>query len=148
MPELTIPELAALDARGYAAEIKNRLRDDVAWVQLLDPVLAERTRYSLTKIIESIDAQRARIGIDEEWLNRATRLRRLVKRRLDAMAPSESRAISNAKDARLWRALSARLARRLEAVDPDALQSLEMPYGGMSVADWLAARDEKQEQSA
>lgn len=147
MPELTVAELASLRDRDYIAEVKARLRDDSRWVVLLDPVLTARTRWGLTRIIESIDEQKDRVAesgeTDEEWLRRVNALRRYTKNRLDRMAPVDIGARSNTKEARAWRAFSARLARALATTDPDALDVLYAPYGGMTAAEWLSARDAK-----
>ena len=46
MPRLTVAQLAALDPVEFMGEIKSRLRDDPAWLELLDPRLVERTRWA------------------------------------------------------------------------------------------------------
>jgi len=149
MPELTVLQLASIDGRAYIAEIKSRLRDDAAWVILLDPALLERTRWGLNRIINSLDEQKARVvesGTgDREWLNRVDGLRRFAKRRLDRMTLDNPRIESNTKQTRAWRAFSARLARVLEDYDPTALEGIQSPHGGLSAAEWLAAREEKKE---
>lgn len=148
MPELTVPQLAALDGKSFAAEVKTRLRNNEEWVVLLDPVLVERTRYSLSRIVDSIDAQKARVaeeGVsDPKWLTKINRLRGYAKARLDAMAPPEA-PVSSSKEARAWKLFSARLAAELDAADPEALDTLKTPYGGMTAREWLTAREEKKE---
>ncbi len=141
MPRLTPAQLAALAPREYITEIKARLRDDVAWLELLDPRLVERTRWGLTQIIESIDRQRARIAdTDPEWTRRSTALKGWAQERLSVMAPPLS-GVSSTKEARAWRAFSARLAQELAKRDPGALELLEAPYGGLTAAEWLEKRE-------
>lgn len=150
MPELTIAELASLESRAYVDEIKARLRDDNAWVLMLDPVLCDRTRWGLVRIINSIDAQKQRAdGVGpthDKWLVSVNALRRHAKRRLDMMVPVESvhlGAISTSKEARAWRAFSARLAVALHEGDSSALDSLTTPYGGLTARQWMTAREQK-----
>jgi hypothetical protein len=139
---MTLAQLAALDPRRYLSEIKERLRDDPAWLELLDPRLVERTRWGLTQIIASIARQRERIGdTDPEWVRRSSRLSDLARDRLEAMPPTVS-STSSTKEARAWRAFSARLARELAKSDPEALDALKTPYGGLSAAQWLYERGE------
>lgn len=149
MPELSVLQLASIDGRAYIAEIKARLRDDAAWVVLLDPALLERTRWGLSRIISSVDEQKDRVArsgtMDQEWLGRVDGLRRLAKRRLDRMTLENPRVESNTKQARAWRAFSAQLAKVLEDYDPTALERIKSPHGGLSAAEWLAAREEKRE---
>ena len=144
MLRLTVAQLAALDGREYIGEIKARLRDDEAWVILLVPALEARTRWALNRILDSIDLQKSRVGdTDPVWTRRVDGLRGFVKARLDAMVPVEAAPVSLTKDAKLWRGFSARLARELAEVDPSALEAIQMPYGGQTAAQWLAAREEK-----
>lgn len=147
MSELTVPELAALDARGFAEQVKTRLRDDRAWVMMLEPVLVDRTRLVLANLIESIDWQKVRAANgappDPSWLRNIDKLRGYAKKRLDAMPPSTMRVVSSSKEARAWRAFSARLARALGILDPVALDRLRTPYGDMTAREWLAAREGK-----
>jgi hypothetical protein len=148
MHSMTIAELAALDSRDYIGEIKARLRDDKAWLELLDPALERRTQWGLGKIIQSIDSQKARItDADPEWVRRAESLRKLAKKRLDKMVPDQALAAamgtSSTKEARLWRGFSARLALVLREYDPSALEEIQAPYGRQTAAEWLAAREEK-----
>lgn len=144
---MTIPELAALNVKAYVAELKTRLRDDETWVELLDPVLVERTRGVLTRMIESIDAQRARAaetgGDDERWLHGMADLRRYTVKRLDAMPPPIG--ASGSKESKAWRAFAAQLAEELAIVDPLTLNKLRTPYGGLTAREWLKARNEKRE---
>lgn len=149
MPELTVSQLAALDGRSYTGEVKARLRDDDSWIVLLDPVLVERTRYTLNRMIGSIDSQVTRVTEEEEpdpkWLGSITTLRGYVKARLDAMAPPELPPVASSKEARAWRAFSAQLAEALGEVHPRALDALRTPYGGLTARQWLDAREEKKE---
>lgn len=147
-PELTLSQLAALDHKGYVHQIKARLRDDERWLVLLDPVLVERTRASLARVIDSIDAQKTRVAeegdVDQKWLHSINGLRRHAKARLDAIAPTVAPVISGSKEARAWRRFSARLAGVLESADHPALDELKAPYGGLTAREWLAAREEKE----
>jgi hypothetical protein len=150
MSDLTIAELAALDGKGFIGQIKKRLRDDEAWIALLDPVLIERTRYSLNRMVGSIDAQKERAireeGVpDPKWLKGMDLLRRYAKERLDSMAPPRAAVISGSREARAWKSFSVRLARALESGDLAAIDKLTTPYGGMTAREWLAAREEKRE---
>lgn len=147
--KLSISELASLDGRGYVNEIKARLRNDTTWVELQSPILIERTRWGLTRLIESIDDQveRAALADDAEpnWLRSVTSLKRLAQNRLDRLVVIEPEQ-SSSKEARAWKAFAARLARVLGDNDPAALQRLQAPYGGLTAAEWLTARDEKREE--
>lgn len=148
MHELTVAEIAHLDGRRYVAEIKKRLRDDAAWLDMIDPYLVERTRWTLNNMIESIDKQKARVlaedsESDDRWLTAIDALRRYVKMRLTTLPPSEGPRLSKTKEARLWRALSAQLAEALAQSAPEALHQIQMPYGGQSAAEWLQSRQEK-----
>lgn len=144
MPEPTVAELAALAGREYIEQIKSRLRDDERWVVMLDPILVERTRWALTRIIDSIDAQKERVlaaGTETEgWLIRIGSLRSYAQSRLGRIAPV---GVSTSKEARAWRAFSASLATALADIDPSALETLQAPYGGLSAAAWLQKRNEK-----
>jgi hypothetical protein len=64
---------------------------------------------------------------------------------LETLAPQEPVQRSSGREARAWRAFSARLARALDAGDPTALDRLQVPYGGLTAREWLAAREEKKE---
>lgn len=143
---LTIAEIAALDMRGYVAELKARLRNDEAWVSMLEPVLVERTRFTLGKIISSIDAQKARVdaegSVDAKWLSSVNALRRHATARLDLMPPAVA-PISANRDVRAWRAFSARLARLLDESSPGVLDGIEAPHGGLTATQWLKAREAK-----
>lgn len=150
MPErMSIPAMARLDGRGYITEMKSRLRDDAAWEELLDPILVERTRWGLTRLIESIDEQRERAlredTADPKWLHSISTLQGLARTRLEEIAPHEPPVRSSTKEARAWRGFAARLARVLAESDPAALHRLQTPYGGLTAAEWLSAREEKQE---
>lgn len=148
MPELTAPQLAALDGKSYTDQIKMRLRDDQTWGQLLDPMLADRTRWTLNRMIASIDAQKERIAqtgtTKANWLSGVNALRRHTKARLDAMGPEEAPMVSTSKEARAWRAFSFQLAGALEAGNPLALDTITTPYGGLTARQWLTAREQKE----
>jgi|GEM_PF-2423721 len=150
MPELTVAELAALSTRDYVDQVKNRLRDDREWATLLDPALEERTRSGLSTMIESLDVQVARAvdrdEADPAWLGSVGRLRRYAKARLVKMAPKEIAGPSSTNESRAWRAFSDRLARRLAEAEPEGLQEVWTPYGGMTAAQWLIVRDAKREE--
>jgi len=144
---MTPHDLAALDVKSYVAELKSRLRDDQRWADMLDPLLVERTRDVLTRMIESLDAQKARAvrdGIsDSRWLHGMGDLRRYALRRLEVMPLPIGG--SSSKESKAWRAFSARLAEELLVVDPLTLNKLKAPYGDMTAREWLKARNEKRE---
>lgn len=147
---MSVPALAALDGRGYITEMKARLRDDAAWVELLDPILVERTRWGLTRLIESIEDQKDRAAresdADPTWLRSVNRLQGLAQGRLATLTPRNTdRTPASSREARAWRGFAARLAQVLAEADPEALTRLQTPYGGLTAAEWLNARDEKQE---
>lgn len=148
MSETTVTELAALNPRDYTAEMKARLGDDRAWAIMLEPLLMERTRGHLTRMIDSIDSQKKRVaetGSSETgWLHGINLLRRLASARLDTMPPPMDGA-GGAKQAKAWRAFSAELAEELESVAPAALTRIKTPYGGLTALQWLSARREKSE---
>lgn len=149
MPELSVAELAALPNREYVAQVKLRLRDDEAWLVVLDPHIITRTRWALVRIVQSIDQQRLRAQNDgtatESWLRSTAALRRYAKDRLDRMPVMEEigQYRSANREAKAWRAFSAALARRLAETDPESLESVLAPYGGLTASQWLSARDEK-----
>ena len=148
MPDLTVDQLAVLDAKEYTDQIKMRLRDDKWWVIMLNPALIERTRASLNRIVDSIDLQKTRVAAEgateESWLIKVNALRRHAKKRLDAIGPCHTANLTSSKEARAWRAFSARLAGALEQSDPVALEAITTPYGGLTARQWLEARDQKQ----
>ena len=144
MPELTPDELEALDARSYITEVKTRLRKKEEWEVMVSDRLAERTRWALARMVESIDAQIERaVEPTKGWLQRIHTLRRYVTLRLDQMPPLDVPIRSANKEARAWRAFSARLARSIRETNPEALNQIWTPYGGMTAAQWLSAREEK-----
>jgi hypothetical protein len=149
MPDRMIVALASLDGRGYMAQVKERLRDDDAWDTMLAPEIIERTRWALTRLIESIEEQKARAKAENragvDWLRGVNSLQRLAQGRLEALTPQEPTQRSNTREARLWRAFSARLARALDSGDPTALDRIRAPYSGLTAREWLEAREEKQE---
>ncbi len=149
MPDMSLAELASLPNREYIVQVKLRLRNDEAWLTVLDPRLAGRTRWALSRIIQSIDQQRLRVERDgtatDSWLRSVESLRRYAKDRLDKMPlPEEVTPHRSAnREAKAWRAFSATLARRLAQADPESLEVVLAPYGGLTAAQWLSARDEK-----
>jgi len=142
----TLAEIAALDMRGYTAEVKTRLRSDEAWLMMLEPIVLERTRFTLQRIIHSIDLQKARVDasgtVDAKWLSSVNALRRHASARLDVMPPSTAPVSAN-RDVRAWRSFSARLARLLDESTPGVLDHVEAPYGGLTARQWLEAREAK-----
>lgn len=148
MPDLTIAELASLDGKGYTAELKLRLRDNDAWAILVEPQLIQRTRFTLNRMIDSIDGQIERITAEgtatESWLKGINSLRRLVKLRLDALVILTEYGPSTSKEIRAWRTFSALLAAALDEEDSSALDALKTPYGGLTAREWLAVRREKE----
>jgi hypothetical protein len=147
---MSIPALASLDGRGYITEMKARLRDDAAWDELLDPTLVERTRWGLNRLIESIEEQKERAvrehDADPGWLRAVNTLQGLAQGRLEGLEGVDARGSAtpaSSREARAWRGFAARLARVLAEADPAALQRLRTPYGGLTAAEWLSAREEK-----
>lgn len=145
MPRLTVPELAALTGREYIGEVKLALRDDTAWLDFLDPALAERTRWALQSMVQSIDRQIERIDTDADpdWLRKINALRRFTTARLARMVPIEPTVVPGSREARAWRAFAARVTRALAENDQSALDAVKTPYGGLTARQWLSARDEK-----
>lgn len=147
---MSVPALAALDPRTYTTEVKARLGDDIAWAVLLDPVLVERTRRALASLVASIEDQKLRAtdegDADLRWWKSVNRLQELAQGRLATLTPRNTdRTPASSREARAWRGFAARLAQVLAEADPDALTRLQTPYGGLTAAEWLNARDEKQE---
>ena len=56
-PVLNSVHLATLNGREYIGQIKLRLRDDESWADLVAPKLVERTRWGLTRLEDSMEAQ-------------------------------------------------------------------------------------------
>ncbi len=149
---MSVPALAALDPRTYTTEVKARLGNDIAWAVLLDPVLVERTRRSLASLVASIEDQKLRAtdegDADLRWWKSVNRLQGLAQGRLATLTPRNTdRTTASSREARAWRGFAARLAQVLAEADPEALTRLQTPYGGLTAAEWLNARDEKQERS-
>lgn len=146
--KLSIAEMTVLGVKEYANEVKGRLRSDREWVTMLDDTIIERTRSCLIRIVTSIDAQKKRIALrneptDTNWVNSANKLQNLAQARLDEMPVERESMGPTSKEARAWRAFSARLAVVLHDRDPEALDGLEAPYGGMTARQWLSARNAK-----
>lgn len=147
--DLSVSQLVALDAKSFGIEMRLRLRRDEYWAVLLEPPLIERTRFTLVKIITSIDAQRLRAAeagtTTEGWLRGINALQRWSQERLAALPPaSVPMLVSGSREARAWRGLSARLAEELERIAPEALEEFQTPYGGLTLSQWLKARREKE----
>jgi len=147
-PKLSIPQLAALDPKEYAGEIKSRLRNNDAWADMVSPTLMVRTAIALRLMIQSIDHQKERAtaagNAAPGWVTSIDGLRRLLKMRLDVLIPEvEQPARSSNKETRAWRSFSARLAAILREDDHPALDDLKAPYGGLTAREWLNAREEK-----
>ena len=151
MPEVTVAKLLKLDGKAYANEVKRRLTDNDAWLILLDPRLVEKTRFALTRMIVSIDAQKVRAALREpmdtpearRWLHGIGLLRGYVTRRLEEMPTPVELPSSSTKEARAWRAFSAQLADELAKVDPEALERIRAPYGVLTASQWRSARQAK-----
>lgn len=146
---LTIAELTKLDSREYTNAMRMCLRTDVLWQRFLDPALEGRTWFNLTRLIASIDAQQARAVLETEkdrlWLRGIMSLQRWARERLDVMPARVELPTSGTKEARAWRALSAMLADELRIAAPEALDRLKAPYGGLTVNEWMTARENKKE---
>lgn len=151
MLHLTAEDLASLGAREYIGQIKLRLSDDSQWEILVGPKLKDRTRWGLGRIVSSIDSQKARNAemgpVNPDWLTRVNALRRLAQNRLDVVTVRTGPAVSSTREAKTWRAFSATLARLVETHDPEALNELQAPYGGISASQWLHAREAKKAES-
>jgi hypothetical protein len=149
MPDRMIVALASLDGRAYMGQVKERLRDDDAWDTLLAPEIIERTRWALTRLIESIEEQKARAKSEgragADWLRGVNSLQRLAQGRLEVLTPQEPSPRPGGREARAWRQFSARLARALDGGDPTALDRIRVPYSGLTAREWMTAREEKQE---
>jgi hypothetical protein len=145
MPErISTDTLKKLDGRGYVNAVKARLSDDMAWAQLTHPDLVPRTRWALTRLVNSIEEQKRRQGVtpaDVVWLTGVNNLQRLARARLSAL-PVELGVSSANKEIKAWKAFSARLA---GMVDPETLATVSAPYGGITAAEWLSARNDKKE---
>src|SRR5690606_35946151 len=102
------------------------------WLILVQPELIERTRYVLGPMVNSIDAQLDRVrsegGGDAKWFRSIEGLKRHVRARYDALPPPVAPVVASSREARGWRAFSARLAAALEAGDTEALDSIKTPY--------------------
>lgn len=147
MSELTLANLLAMRPIEYSAVVKARLRNDEEWVILLDPVLANRTRGVLNRIIDSIEAQKERAReegqTDTSWVHRMNTLHRYVKQRLEAMGASEGVIESRTKEARAWKAFGARLAAALADEAWEAIDEIHTPYGQLTARQWLESREAK-----
>lgn len=139
--------LTALPGRDFINEVKLRIRDDEAWAPMVAPVRVEKTRWALTRLIDNIDGQLARVGDtdDARWIAGITALRGSCQRRLDALPPAPTPRLSNNKETRAWRGFAARLAEVIEEIDPEVLDELKAPYGAMTARQWLKAREEKKQ---
>lgn len=151
--------LAAADGRTFIDEMKRRLGDDEAWEEMLTPLLRARTKWGLTMLIDSLAKQRERAvynnQADARWLVSVDTLRRIAQSRLQEMSywrgarePVEVVTVPSSREARAWRGLAASLAEELGKHDPVALEEFTTPYGGLSVAEWLNAREAKREEAA
>lgn len=143
--------LAALNDQAYTALVKASLRDDDRWAELLNPLLIERTRGALAHMIRSIDRQKERVSATSEpgesasWFASVGKLRGYVMARLEPLgAPDEpAEPVSSRKEAKAWRAFSAKLAAFLDVADPEALDQIKAPYGDLTARQWLIAREGK-----
>lgn len=139
-----IERLASMKGREYIDEVKARLTDDTGWLLLVVPELEESTRWALTTILDSIDRQKARqtAPSSPKWLRSMESLRRLCQSRLDGMGALPE-PVSNNRETKAWRALSARLAGELLEIDPTVLDRIQAPYGGLTTRQWLDLRQSK-----
>lgn len=140
----TPTQLANLSGRDFVETMKLALRDDVAWEVFSDPLVIERTRWALNTVMASIAVQIANDATpNPRWLNQANSLRRLCRSRLGSLPVNDGPVVSGAREARAWRAFAGAVAERLAEADPEALEGLHAPYGGMNGMDWLIARNRK-----
>jgi hypothetical protein len=148
MLHLTVEDLAALSPREYIGQIKLRLSNEEQWKVLVTPALKNRTRWGLGRIVSSIDVQKVRNAemgpVNPAWLLKVNALRRMAQGRLEVVDPRGPSGDSSTREAKAWRAFSATLARLVESYDPEALVSVQAPYGGMTALQWLQAREAKQ----
>lgn len=139
--------LMKLDAHTYRATIKMCLKDDYHWPMFETDQTVLRTRVELNYMIESIDAQKERVRASgtstESWIRSIDGLRRMLVEKLMKLPATDLPLVSGNKEARTWRAFSARLADELAKVAPAALETIQAPYGGQSAAQWREAREEK-----
>lgn len=144
---LTVLQLRNLSPRDYLVEVKLRLRDDMAWVEMLDPSLLGRTMMALDRIVSSLDEQlergRRQHPVDIPWIRSMETLRRLVVRRQEGLRHGSTTAVSDSRQARAWRGLAARLASIIEDQAPYLLDGITIPQSDLPVTEWLAERRAK-----
>lgn len=137
-------QLANLPGRQYVEQMKQALRNDARWATFVDPLILERTRWALGTVIASINDQiNSESFPDARWLESVTSLRRLCRLRQGSLPVNDGPLVSGKREARAWRAFAGAVAERLAEADPDALEGLHAPYGGMNGMDWLIARNRK-----
>ena len=142
----SVRELANMPGRNFVSEMKRALRADDYWEHFTDPLILERTRWALTTVLSSIDEQiEAEQFPARDWLNSIRRLRQICRLRLGNLPVNDGPVISGTREARAWRGFAALVAQSLAEVDPDALEALTAPYGGMNGLDWLTAHNRKKE---
>lgn len=143
MPK-TATQLANLPGRAFVSDMKDALRYDSDWEVFTDPLILERTRWALQTVIDSIGEQIAADPIpNPRWLNSVNGLRRICRLRLGNLPVNDGPIVSGSREARSWRAFAGVLADLLAQVDPEALEAVHAPYGGMNGMDWLTARNRK-----
>ena len=147
MPSVTVAVLAAMTPSEYGSAVKERLCDDEGWVILLHPALVARTQYTLRRMIASIDEQKVRLAEENDfaWEKKVNFLRKHMQRRLDSLVTPEEAimGMSSSKEAKAWRSFAARIARAMLADDDTVLDRVQAPFTGLTIREWIAARDEK-----
>lgn len=137
-------QLKNLSGRDFTNEVKARLRDDSAWVVLLDPIVIQRTAWALGRMIDSLNEQLARGRAarfpDEAWILAMETLRRLAVRRQEGLETAGRPPVADSRQARAWRGFAARLAAILEEQSPDLIEGMVIPFDNLPVSDWLEAR--------
>ena len=145
MPKTPL-QLANLQGRPFIEEMKRALEADERWESFTDPLVIERTRWGLGVVIGSINSQIAAEAVpNPRWLQGVNKLRRLCRLRQGNLPVHDGEVVSGAGEARAWRTFAGVLAQRLADADPDALEGVYAPYGGMNGMDWLIARNRKLE---
>lgn len=139
--------LLKLDPHTYRTAIKTHLKDEEGWAMFCMPETVYRTRVEIDYMLGSIDSQKERVIASgtgtEQWVRSIDGLRRMLVTRLLRLPPTDIPVVSGNKEARAWRAFSARLADELAKIAPESLDTIQAPYGGESAAQWREAREGK-----
>ena len=140
----TATQLANLPGRPFIEEMKHCLSEDERWEVFTDPLILDRTRWGLITVIDSIDKQ-----IKDEpyptpkWLHGVNKLHKLCRLRLGNLPVNDGPVISGSRETAAWRTFAWVVAKSLAEVDPDALEAIMTPFGGMNGMDWVIAQNRK-----